>query len=77
MPQIALWELETWMLFQKFSCCDSGSFPFLFQSISSLRIALPHCNNHVQDFHEAWDYQACLVSLLRKLMGVDFQGSWK
>lgn len=28
-------------------------------------------------FLEAWDCQVCLVSLLRKLMGVDFQGSWK
>lgn len=28
-------------------------------------------------FCEAWDCQVCLVSWLRKLIGVDFQGRWK
>lgn len=38
---------------------------------------ITRCNSHVAVFHEAWDYRVSLVSLLRQLIGGDFQGSWK
>lgn len=74
-PECSLGELGKCVL-QKSSCC----IPF-FPTTVSVNKLFEDCIAQVQQsgsgFPEAWDCQVCLVSLLRKLICVDFQGRWK